>query len=741
MRLYIITLVILLCTGKVFCQQWKELGPCGSDTYGNRVASQGGTGQVHCIVFDPDNASIVYCGSPYGGLWKSKDGGKSWSASEIDVHQDLDISNVCDIAITKREGKKTIWVATGHPLEGRSTGLYISEDEGTTFIPVRSFNDKFHFHFKDNKHISKITAHPKNPDILLAATSDGLYRTTDAGKSWKLVLTEEELPGSYAPSKGIFCVRFSPTDPDNVIYASGKDIYRSVKAGAKGSFKTMTHDGEDLFNGGFDCFMNMNFNLSLNQDSLNQHDVLYAYGFAGGDSCGGKGRKQYMALFFYNGEKWENKKAIPNTNMGDPIRIKLASVPGHPEIIYLGTLTASVSSDYGNSWKKCTDYNQPGHADMHAIEIVPGTKDMIIGTDGGVFRYYYENGKVEEDNNGLCISLVTDMGTSASNPKKIIIGNQDTGSDLWDGTNWTKLPIGGDGYPGQFINAVDENNFFTCANFDFMVNRTQNISLMATRPCVKSGTACPFAFAQSPVNPNVFYFADKELYKSEDTAKTWCRISNFAKKDGLYINPSGHFIFSVAPAPSDPDVIYVAFNAFYTCCNPYLLKTEKGGMACTGKCDEPTGYDNWKLLTNAPHIETGDSHENFLANSAFRITGITISDKDPNRVWVCYAPAAEVNKISFKVYKSSDGGESWTADEDGLPDYPFYKIVYVNESKDVLFLAAENGVYYKQGNETWKRFGENLPKVRVVDIEVNYKAGKLRAATYGRGVWEIDLPR
>ncbi|MDB5284176.1 MAG: glycosyl hydrolase [Bacteroidota bacterium] len=731
-------LILLLFSVKSFSQQWKELGPCGSDNYGNHVAAQGGTGQVHCIAFDPDNSSIAYCGSPYGGLWKSKDGGKSWSAGDIDVHQDMEFSSVCDIAFTKSADKKTMWVATGHEGDGGTTGLYISDNEGQTFTPVKLFNDKWHFHFKDDKHISKITAHPKNPDIVFVATSDGLYKTTDAGKTWKLVLTEDELPGSYKFSKGIFSVRFSITDPDNVIYATGKDVYRSVKGGKKGSFKTMTHDCEDMFKGGADCFHNLNFNISVNQDSLKQHDVLYAYGFVAGDTCS-EGSKQYMSMFFYNGAGWERRSTVPGTAMGDPIRIKLASVPGYPSMVYAGTLTTFLSADYGKTWKTCTSYDQPGHGDIHAVEIIPGTKDMITGTDGGVFMYHFETGMVEECNNGLCISVVTDMGTSATNPNKIIIGNQDTGSDIWDGTKWTKLPTYGDGYAGQFINAADENNFFTCANFEFFINRTENISLRPSYPCAKTGSACPKAFAQSAIEPNVFYFADKEVYKSEDTAKTWCRISNFAKKEGLFINPSGHFIFTVSPAPSDPKVIYVAFNAFYTCCNSYLLKTDKGGMECSGKCGTPAGDDNWKILTNAPHIETGDGHENFIANSAFHITDVVVSDKDANKLWACYA-SADMGKITFKLYKSTDGGESWTADEEGLPDYPLNKLAYVKGSNDALFVAAESGVYYKQGKDPWKKYGENLPKVKVVDIEINYKAHKLRAATYGRGIWEIELP-
>src|SRR5689334_18847712 len=114
-RFVLAGIILFFVKSNLHAQTWKELGPCGSDTYGNRMARQGGTGQVHCIRFDPDNAQIVYCGSPYGGLWKSTDGGKNWSASEIDVQQALELSSVCDIAIAKGNGKKTIWIATGHP--------------------------------------------------------------------------------------------------------------------------------------------------------------------------------------------------------------------------------------------------------------------------------------------------------------------------------------------------------------------------------------------------------------------------------------------------------------------------------------------------------------------------------------------------------------------------------------------------------------------------------------------------
>ena len=743
-----ITSTLIICSslgcGTLFAQTWRELGPCGSDTYGNRVAPQGGTGQVHCIAFDPENTQIVYCGSPYGGLWKSTDGGKDWSNSAIDIHQNIELSSVNDIAISKANGKKTIWIATGHPgakggTDLFTTGIYFSQDDGQTFQPLESFNKKFHFQFRYKKHISRIIVHPNNPDIMFVTTSDGLYKTSNGGDSWDLVLTEEELPGSNEFSKGIYSVVFSKTDPDNVVYASGKDVYRSIKGGAKRSFKTMSYDGLDFFKEGFDCLQNVNFNINVNRDSTGR-DVVYAYAYVKGDTCGEFKGRTLVLLYYYNGKNWEGINSVPSSVFADPIRIKLASVPDTPRIVYIGSVTTSVSSDYGKTWKKATDYDRPGHADIHAVEVIPGTCDMITGTDGGVFRYRYQTGKVEEYNNGLCITMVTDMGTSASNPKRILIGNQDTGADLWDGVNWAKLPTGGDGYVGQLINREDENNFFTCANSSFYENESDSgINLRNCNACLSPSNKCPYVFLQSPNQSNVFYYAERELYRSEDRCKTWCRISDFMKKPGLAVNSFGQIISCIAVAPSDSNIIYTAYNAYRDCCNSYLFKTDKGGMRCSGKCAGPTGADNWTVLSTIPRIETGDGHSNFLANGEFYISGIAISDKDPDRVWVCYT-STKLDPIDFKVYKSTDGGNSWSSDERGLPEFPCTKILYVNGSDDELFVGTYDGVYHKQGAGDWQRFGTGLPKVYISGMEINYKSRKLRASTYGRGVWETDLP-
>ena len=764
----ILVLLFVFIATFASAQQWKNLGPCGSDTYGNHLASQGGTGQVHSIVFDPDSQNIVYAGSPFGGLWKSVDSGKNWSNADIDIDESLEFASVADIAITKNGLVKTIWIATGHPagrgerthsLEPYSSGLFTSVNGGRNFKPVISFNKKHGFQFINKKLISRIVAHPNHPEILFVATSDGLYQTTDAGTSWKLVLQGKDLSESYnKPGKekaepinplarmddeqtgdeghngaAVFSVEFSKIDPDHIVYASGTDVYRSEKGGKKGSFKSITHNRADLFGESAGCLKTLNINMELNVAA--NKDVMYLAAYVVGDTCGVYKRKTEYNIFYFDGLVW-SKKSAPSFSMPDAIRLKMASVPGQPNIIYAGSATVNMSEDFGKSWKQVMDYNRPGHGDVHELKIIPCTFDILAGTDGGIFKYSYATKQVNEYNNGLCLGAVTDMGTSATNPNRIIIGLQDEGADLWDGKEWTKLPAGGDGYYGQLIDYSNDMNFFSCHNFQFFKSASnQDVRLKNCDVCKKG---CPLSFAQDPKRPNIFYFGERDIYKSVDSAKTWCRVSDFSHKSGVYINPNGHVLSDIEISPTDPDIIFASFNGLPGCCNTALFKTVLGGSDCEGSCGSPVGPDGWSLI-NIPKIEIGDGSKEFLLNGYHAISTIAISDKSADKFWLGFT-YSNLDDASFKIYKTEDNGATWQKDVDGLPDYPVTKLVYVNGSHDELFAGTWNGVYHKKGSASWEKFGNGLPHVYVSDMEINYPSRKLRVSTFGRGVWEIALP-
>lgn len=741
------TFILLFLVLQLSAQQWHELGPCGGDTYGNHVAAQSGTGQIHSITFDPDNPHIIYAGSPFGGLWKSTDNGNHWSRKGIDTTYALELASVCDAAFARKNGVKTLWVVTGHPgargaysggAEPYTSGIYYSNDEGATFTPLKAFNKKYHFELKDKKHISRIVINPQNPDNIFVATSDGLYRTLKSGKSWQLVLTEDELPGSYTYTQGIANVEFSTVNANKIVYAGGTDIYRSTKGGKKGSFKSMTHEGTDLFDDA-DCFKNLNFALDVNSYN-GKDDVLYAMCYFVGDTCGAYRGRQGMTLFRYNGRVW-SRTGLTEYGLADAIRIKVASVPGNPAIVYAGAVTTSLSSDTGKTWKTCTQYNQPGHADIHAIEVMPGTRDMITGTDGGIFVYNYEAKQVEERNDGLCLAQITDMSTSATNPGKILVGMQDVGSAMLNKGSWTKLPFGGDGYPGQYIDQTDEWNIYTCNNEAY--SNTHSGEKVSWKPyylCSSRLGDFPNNLTQQPGEPSVIYYTGKDVYRSTNYGMdhSWCRISDFASMPDVYINPAGQIISDLQIWDSLPAIMYVAFNAYENCCNSYLFRTVTGGIKCDSvSCATPKNDGSWQRI-KIPEIKMDDGQAQFLANGKHSISSIALNNEKIDELWIAY-DFSDLNSADFKVFHSTDGGNSWMRDDKGLPDYPCTNLQYI-KGEGGLLVSALNGVYYKAPGKDWVRYGEGLPRVGISDMEINYKARLLRVATFGAGVWEIKLP-
>ena len=124
-----------------------------------------------------------------------------------------------------------------------------------------------------------------------------------------------------------------------------------------------------------------------------------------------------------------------------------------------------------------------------------------------------------------------------------------------------------------------------------------------------------------------------------------------------------------------------------------------------------------------------------VANAA--LTSITVSNTDPNKVWVTFSGYSAADK----VYKSTDGGATWTNVSAGLPNLPVNAIVYTNGSaNDAIYIGADIGVYYLDNTlSSVTPFMTALPNCAVRDLEIFYPTGKLRAATFGRGVWESDL--
>ena len=137
------------------------------------------------------------------------------------------------------------------------------------------------------------------------------------------------------------------------------------------------------------------------------------------------------------------------------------------------------------------------------------------------------------------------------------------------------------------------------------------------------------------------------------------------------------------------------------------------------------GATNWSTIT--------------LPTTSISVTYIAVKNTDPNTIWITYGGYTD----GSKVYESTNGGGSWTNISTGLPNLPIMCIVYykVATNRTVLFVGTDLGVYVKDGTNNWVPFNTGLPNVVVTELEILYTGGinKLRAGTYGRGLWETNI--
>jgi xyloglucan-specific exo-beta-1,4-glucanase len=740
MRNYVFGILILVA-GCVTAQVWQPLGPVGSAEFNlNKSSGTGGTGQIHAFAFAPsgkaDAPYIYYAAAPFGGLWKSTDNGQNWFYSGRDLERVSGVCSVSDVVIDPVDSN-IIYVATGHPTKGKlnapdgpttpSTGLFKSTDGGNTFSETGLVYD-----YIADEHIAKITVNkqnrPLNKTQLFAATTQGLLKSNDAGETWV---------DCGVSDKDMFTVEVSPNFWRNQkVYAAGRDIYVSSDGG--NTFKSFTKETGFPVKLEADTTKAVKINLKVYDN--NGKDVLYVALYNNGK----------YSLLFYDGEHWQvkNNPTAGNT-IPAPDRIKLAANPKYINVLYAGATSVDESMDGGITWQQATLYcqehtrNHPlnAHADIHAIEIIPGSDAVLIGTDGGIFKYVPGIPTlvkhVIELNTGLNISQPLFIASPVKDSTYYVIGSQDNGVDLHTEAGWKNIR-GGDGF-AQAFKGDDKFSIYSTSNqsLNEYVTEGLNTRYKALPTCVTKDFNYYWQLRPDLINSNVLYMAMGDyIFKTTDKGQTWCKVfHDVMMPDTKFGTPFSCFAngydYNTGKA-----IIYAGTFGFSPWLNhqSHLIKGELSYDACTGDCGDAYSQAVWEKCNLPSDVE--DLNE----NSKFNLIGVTVSDRNPNHVWVCY----QMNKpdeATYKVMRSTDGGTTWRADDAGLPENTSCTaIVYQNGSNDALYLGTRTGVYYKNASvKQWQLLGDSLPKCYIKGLDINYCAGKIRAAAFGRGVWELPL--
>ncbi|MBI1838055.1 MAG: PKD domain-containing protein [Flavobacteriia bacterium] len=646
---------------------WTPLGPVGT-------ATGGGAGRVNFIRFDPATSNTIYVGTPDGGLWKSINGGTSWTTNT----DQLTVIGCSDIAINP-SNTQIMYLATGDGDAGDSysTGVLKSTDGGATWNTTG-----LSWSVSAGVRISKLLIHPSNPTILIAATSNGIYRTADSGTTW----TQTQSTASFKD------IEFKPTDP-NTVYAAGSTVYKSTNNGV-----SWTQITSGLPTSGIERF-------AL---AVTEANAAYVY------ILGGRSSDQGLLGVYRStdsGTTYTTMKGPTGPNLlgydangGDVggqafYDLTIAASPTAANTVIVGGVNIWKSTDGGTNWVLNAQWTGTGapyvHADQHDLVFLPGSgTTYFAGCDGGIFKTTNSGTAWSDISANLTISQQYRLNLSASTEGLLVTGHQDNGINKYSGGAWSQI-FGGDGMD-CFIDRTNNSIIYSSYVYgDYSRSTNGGSSWTSINSGIPAGDWLS-VWHQDPTTATTIYAGGRAaIYKTTNSGTAWSALGT----------PTGTGnIIEFAIAPSNNTIIYaVKENA--------ISKSTNSGTT-------------WTNITGT-----------LPTSSAF--TNVVVHNTDPNIVWITISGYNAANK----VYKSTNGGTSWTNISTGLPNVPCNTIVFQNGgANDPVYIGTDIGVYYKDNTSgTWVSYFNGLPRVSIRDLEIFYPTGKLRAATFGRGTWETGL--
>lgn len=583
---------------------------------------------------------------------------------------------VSDVAVDANN-PNIIYLATGDfdADDAPGIGLLKSTDAGVTW-QITGLN----FLVSQGRYVSRVIIDPTNSNIVWAAASNGIYKSNDAGISWTKVLTTNNLRD----------LELKP-GTNNVLYAtSNTTFYKSTNGG--NSF-TAISAGLPV--------ASSSSRMSIAVTAANP-EVVYVVSSNTSDN-GFKGI--YKSI--NSGSAFSLKASNPNLLGWDSdgsdsggqgwFTLSIAASPVNENEVVVGGVNIWSSFDGGENWNIAAHwYGANGlpyvHADIHDLIYKTGTAELFAGSDGGIFKSSNGLGSWIDLSNGLQIGQMYKLGCSATNASLVLQGWQDNGTNKYEAGQWARI-LGGDGME-CFVDWSNPDYQYGESQYGY-INRSSDggNSFQGIKNNINEDGEWVTPWMQHPTVANTLFAGYNNVWKSTNRGNSWTKISN--------LNIGGLTILKVAK--SNPNYIFISNSTS-------IFRTTDGGA-------------NWNTI---PVPNAG----------SMAITEIAIDETNPEKIWITRSGY----NANIKVFKTTDGGVTWQNLSTGLPNIPVNTVVNQTGTNDGIYIGTDFGVYYY--DETilqWIPYMNGLPNVRVDELEIQYSSSKLRAATYGRGLWETSI--
>lgn len=692
--------------------RWRSIGPFRG---GRSVATSG-------VVGDP---RTYYMGTTGGGVWKTRNMGISWSNISDGYFK---TGTIGAIAVAESD-PNVVYVGTGeHAIRGVMThpgdGVYRSTDAGKSWKKIG---------LDSSRHIARIVVHPKNPDVLLVAAQGalyapnkdrGIYKSIDGGVTWKQTLYVNERTGAAELSM----------DPNNprILYAAmwehGRLPWRVISGGAGSGLYKSTDMGETWtrMTEGLPTKMGK---MSIAVSRSNPEKV---YALIESDSNEDE-RGLYVST--NAGKSWSHVTDEPRLVQRAWYYIELFVDPKNENSIYVLSAPALRSDDGGKTWEQVNGV----HGDYHDMWINPDNSDNFILSDDGGAVVTFDRGKSWSVQSNMPTAQFYRINVDNQFPYRIYAGQQDNSSvsiasrELGSGgitaASWAPSAGGESAFlafdpdnpryvmGGSYQGTIEILDTKANASTQVMAAPIQYLGMDASQMKYRYNWNAPIIWSRH--EPNTFYHGAQLLLKTSDTGKTWREVSpdltrNEKEKQG---RPGVPYTNEAVGAENYGTLAYIAESphekgVIWTGSDDGVVQVTRDGGA-TWKNVTPRGLA--ECLINAIEISPHDKATAYIATTRYKFHD--------------HAPG---------LYKTIDYGATWTRIDRGIPNEAFTRVVREDDvRRDLLFAGTERGLFVSwNGGRDWTPFQRNLPMAPITDLRVH--KGDLIAATSGRSFWILD---
>jgi hypothetical protein len=679
-----------------FNLDWKLIGP-NKMPEGDKPDSKG-MGQIHFITFDPNDQTgqKLFACAPSGGLWRSLDGGQSWINAGTD--KGLPLCGVSSVAIDPMNSNTNWFVSTGNgeSMPGRSfaqnsIGIGRTTDGGINWEIIGLENIIQMRKVILTRYQGKVH--------LFVATIGGLYECEDALVANPIFV--KLIDGNF------YDVEFDPQHP-GIAFASGTGPNTSV-------YKI------DWIN---DIYVELpNISLIPVEDGrrliIEISPAMPQYLFIVATYWGGL-NKSYLYRYdltnntiFVKGQlpkpDYNTQGVGPERAMGWTISPTLNS---NNELIMVHGNTAPIRitnnllDNNACSWVDVTSdyFNCEIHVDMHYMIFEPDGQTLWIGNDGGINKSTMPDliHNWSERNNGLAVATIHNLAVSETNKDIALSGAYDCGTNLYklNKNLWTERHVvGGDGFQCQF-DWSNPNRMWASSQNDVYRSDDGGQTFV-----LKYGNLHWHSFfIQNNVSPNILNGSNADgIRRTLDYCDNWDDYAN-------YPGVSNNKTWRIANSITHGGYIYASWYGNSVGTFQKVFKSTVGGG---------TNPNNWE--------DVGSPLENKWINA------IAVDYFNPDHIWVA---------AGARVYDVNTISHNWNDISNGLPSYiTISHLEILKGANGVLYAGTNYGLYYyTQNNGIWQYVDGDLPNVDIRDIQIDVINNRIVVGTFGRGVWEADLP-